>query len=313
MTTTELCQTEECDREIRDTAYVCDRCGDRLRRLLAMLGDSALERPRVLEYPHLPEHRCADCGTGIEGHPVRNELRETGLPLMEPGLVADLERAMSKLGSTWGTSDGPTRSPYGYRSAEARWTLRDTMTRAGDEIARIRGLFRPYNSLPALGAWLSTQVDWMRHQPQGAELIDELTACMREGLRAIDNSAKRLLIGACDATIPDEQGMSIECGEQLYAREYDVEVECSRCGTRHKTRDTWDRMLDKSEDLLMTRTEIALALAGWGYKISPKRLENWATRGRLLRRGLSTGRPARPLYRLGDVRDLLGEDRATTA
>lgn len=315
--TNQTCAVQDCGREIPDIEYVCSPCGDRLTRLLAAVGDHAVERPRVLSKPHLPEHqRCPDCGTGIPGHPLVNTYRETGLPSTERGLADELLISMSKPSLHLDTDDdGEARVvlPYGYRAAEARWTLRDALTATGDEIARVRGQFRPYNSLQALAAWLSSQVDWMRHQPAGGVLIGELLDALRQAVRSIDNPVRRLLIGACDATIADEQGASVECGEQLYAREYDVEVECSRCGTVHTTRDTWDRMLDKSEDLLMTRTEIARALAGFGVTVSEKRLENWATRGRLLRRGMSTGRPVRPLYRLGDVRDLLAEtDRASS-
>jgi len=136
-------------------------------------------------------------------------------------------------------------------------------------------------------------------------VIDELTACMRAGLRAIDNPGKRLLIGACDATIADEQGMSVECGAQLYAREYDVVIECPACGTEHQTRETWDRMLAKSEDLLLTRMEIVHALSGFGVKVTDNQLQGLTRRGRLEAKGMSSGRPPRPMYRLGDVRDVL--------
>lgn len=309
--TTDRCMVEDCDREISDRqGYVCESCGNQLRRLLGALADVPVERPRVLQHPHLPEHElCDDCGLGILGHPVVNVLRETGLPALDPGLVADLERAMTKA-SLWRPPDGDreagvTRGAYAYGPAEARWTLRDTLTHVGDEIARVRGLHRPYNSLQALGAWLVEQVEWMRHHPGGADLIEELTYCMRAGLRAIDNPGKRLLIGACDATIADEQGMSVECGAQLYAREYDVEIECTTCGTVHQTRDTWDRMLAKSENLLLTRTEIVHALSGFGVTVTANQLQGLTRRGRLIARGMSSGRPPRPMYRLGDVRDVL--------
>lgn len=298
--TTELCTVEDCDRQIPDTAYVCPQCGDRLRLLLGGLSDDPIDRPMVLQHPHLPEHeRCDDCGQGKPGHPLVNVLRATGLPLLDPGLVADLERAMTKVSSRG------KGLPYAYGTAEARWTLRDTLTACGDEIARTRGQMRPYNSLPALGGWLSRQVDWLRHQPHGGDVIAELTACMRAGLHAIDNRGRRLMIGACDATIADERGASVECGEQLYAREHDVEVECERCGTTHQTRETWDRMLAKSEDMLLTRTEIVLALSGFGVKVTADQLQGLTRRGRLQARGLSSTRPPRPVYRLGDVRDVL--------
>lgn len=300
MMTTERCRVEECDNEISDQAYVCPQCGDRLRRLLGLLSSVPNDRVLVLEYPHLPEHeRCDDCGADVPGHPVVNVRRTTGLPTMDPGLVDDLVRAMGKVSSR---GDGLA---YAYRPAEARWTLRDTLTASADGIAHTRGLFRPLNSLQALGGWLTAQVDWLRHQPHGGEVIDELTACIRAGVHAIDNPAKRLLIGVCNATIADERGASVECGAQMYAREHDVEVECTNCGTMHPTRETWDRSIGASEDLLLTRTELVRALSGFGVTVTANQLQGLTRRGRLEAKGMSSSRPARPMYRLGDVRDVL--------
>ncbi|GAB3166675.1 hypothetical protein GCM10027059_26000 [Myceligenerans halotolerans] len=286
----QLCMVEDCDRGVPDTAYVCPQCGDRLRRLLDGLVDRPVARPHVQQR--------------VAGSSFETESVPTGLPEIDPGLATQLVETMANV-STSVRAIG--RLPYRYQTGEARWTLRDAMTAVADEIARTRGLFRPLDTMQALATWLSTQIDWMRHQPSGGDLIGDLTSAVRQAVRAIDNAPARVAIGACDATIADEEGASVECQAPLYAREGDVEIECPRCGTTHRTAETWDRMLARSEDLLLTRMEIVRALAGFGVNVSEKRLEHWAARGRLPRRGMSTGRPARPLYRLGDVRDLLGQ------
>jgi predicted RNA-binding Zn-ribbon protein involved in translation (DUF1610 family) len=297
MTTTQLCAVEDCDREIRDTAYVCTPCGDRLRRLLAAMVDRPVE-PR-----HVPQR--------VPGTSFETEMVPTGLPEIDPGLATQLVETMANV-STSVRAVG--RLPYRYQTGEARWTLRDAMVAVADEIARTRGLFRPLNDLQVVARWLSTQIDWMRHQPAGGDLIGDLITAVRQAVRAIDNPAARVVVGACDAMIADELCTSVECGTPLYAFETDVEVECPGCGATHKTAETWDRMLARTEDLLLTRMEIVRALSGFGVTVSEKRLEHWAARGRLPRRGMSTGRPARPLYRLGDVRTLLAEaERAVGA
>lgn len=316
MTIKQLCRVEGCDREVPEIEYVCSPCGIRLKHLLAAVADRPVERPMVLSMPHLPEHeRCYDCGSGIAGHPLVNEYRPTGLPAAELGLAAELEVSMSKPSLTVDVQDGKAKValPYTYRAAEAQWTLRDALTAVGDEIARVRGLFKPLNTMPALAAWLTSQLNWMRHQPAGGELIGELTHALRQAVRSIDNVASREQVGVCDATVVDGHGYSVACGEPLYVRRGAEEVGCPKCGTTHLADDTWNKTLAKSEDLLLTRSEIARALAG---QVTVKQLEHWADPergGRLVRKGWTATRPPRPRYRLGDVRDLIEERRASTA
>ncbi|MFJ2298142.1 hypothetical protein [Oerskovia paurometabola] len=305
------CAVDGCNRSTGDMAYVCPECGDALLALLRSVPDIRGERSRVLCYPHLPHHeRCDGCGT--PDHPRLNPLRETGERPVSPGLATDLDDAIARQSTGIGIvpadpehelpdESGLVRLPYGYRASEARWELLSTMTATGDDIARRRGLFRPLNTLDALANWLTHQVQWLRQQPDGADTIAALTDLLRAARRVIDRPADRKYAGPCTATTVDEHGLATDCAGELYALHGRATVTCPDCGTDYPldARRAWLR--DQADDMLLPATELARAIDGLGIQVKAATLRKWASRKRILNRGTDT----HPLYRVGDVIDLV--------
>ncbi|MFC8796968.1 hypothetical protein ACFT2C_04500 [Promicromonospora sp. NPDC057138] len=89
----------------------------------------------------------------------------------------------------------------------------------------------------------------------------------------IDNMPAPERVGVCDAAVIDSHGYEVACWEPLYVRREAAEVECPACGTMHLADDIWNKTLAASEDPLLTRSEIARALAG---QVTIKQLEHWA-------------------------------------
>lgn len=201
------------------------------------------------------------------------------------------------------------RLPYGYRASEARWELLSTMTATGDDIAARRGLFRPLNTLDALANWLGHQVQWLRQQPDGADTIAVLTDLLRAARRVIDRPADRKYAGPCTATTVDEDGLAQDCTGELYTHPDRETVTCPDCGTNYPldARRAWLR--DQAEDKLLPATELARAIDGLGVQAKAATLRKWASRKRILNRGTDT----HPLYRVGDVIDLVTDCAAVLA
>lgn len=319
MSTTQLCTVDGCARQVPDTCYVCPECGDALLALLRSVPDVVGERRRVLTYPHRPHHeRCDDCGT--PDHPHLNPLRETGERPVSPGLATDLDDAIARQSTGIGIvpadheaglpdETGLVRLPYGYRASEARWELLSTMTATGDDIAARRGLFRPLNTLDALANWLGHQVQWLRQQPDGADTIAALTDLLSAARRVIDRPADRKYAGPCTATTVDEDGLVQGCAGELYALPGHTTVTCPDCGASYPldARRAWLR--DQAEDMLLPATELARAVDGLGVQVKAATLRKWASRKRILNRGTDT----HPLYRVGDVIDLVTGGTAAIA
>lgn len=202
--------------------------------------------------------------------------------------------------------------PWNEKAASARDELLRTLTEAADAIATKRQLFRPLNTWEALGRWLAEQVSWMRAQPDGPDMHRHLIDRLRAADRVVDAPSMRAFVGRCPTEIADDDGNTTTCDTELWAPpgRYTSDVKCRACGTAHPIADRRRSLLGRADDMLLPRTDLARALSGFGVEITPKQLENWTTRGRLSTHGYTNTRPGRPLYRVGDVLDLLAADRA---
>lgn len=296
--TTQQCGIDTCGRDIPDTAYTCTDCGDRLHRLLLLLPDRYSDRATVLTYPHLPHN------------PDTNPYRETGDTPVQRGLAADLDDAITRptvirpdqADAPFAQTAATTPLPYGYTPSETKWELLDTLTRWADDIAKRRGLFRPLNTLQALGPWLAAQVAWLRQQPDGPDAIDEMTAALRHALHVIDRPADRKYAGPCTATTINPDGLATDCDGELYARPNATTIPCPSCGAEYDVNDRRAWLLEQAQDMLLPATELARAVDGLGVAITGAMIRGWVHRGRLLAHRDGWGRP---VYRVGDVLELV--------
>ncbi|MFC8732166.1 hypothetical protein ACFT5B_06890 [Luteimicrobium sp. NPDC057192] len=266
--TNQQCGLDDCARDIPDTAYVCVECAERLHRLLLLLPDQERQRARVLTYPHLP----FDADT--------NPYRETGDVPVRHGLAADLDDAITRptvvhpdqTDATYAQTAATTPLPYGYTPSEAKWVLLDTLRRWGDDIAHRRGLFRPFDTLQALGPWLAAQVGWLRQQPDGPAAIDEMTAGLRNALRVIDRPADRKYAGPCTATITDPDGLARDCDGELYARPGAHAIPCPSCGAEYDVADRRAWLLAQIDDMAFPVSDLARVLNGLGVPVTSSQI-----------------------------------------
>ena len=217
-------------------------------------------------------------------------------------LADDLDTALTRqarLGNRNGSRPTETPVPYDQRAGDAAAELARVLRRWAYRIKRETGSGYPPRRLALLAAWLRPRVGWLRYHPDGAEAHREILDAVRAARRIIDRPADRLYAGPCD------------CGEDLYAKLSAAYVECH--STTHEHPIVWpveDRrrwLLTSAEDVLATSGEISRALTRMNQPLTPEAIRGYVARGRLAAKGERTdpGRKAVPLYRLGDVLDIL--------
>lgn len=149
----------------------------------------------------------------------------------------------------------------------------------------------PADEIGHLAVFVLAQVEWLRHHEAGHEAVDEIRGAVERVRLVVDRPPDRWYAGACD-----------QCGVDLYVRVGTFAAVC-RCGSTYDvpTRRSW--LLDKAEDVLCNATDMSRALSNLDQPVTADRIWKWRERGQLLEH--ARDRRGRPLYRVGDIRDLL--------
>lgn len=295
----------ECGRPIQDTAVVCPHCAHQLDAALHELADhQGLAYDLDITLSKQANITSANTAGQAEEPQAKTPgtLRTSQLPFH-----GGASRAASELKTvlvTWariviketGAGTVPTLGPA-CRSCQHH-SCRDIRTRglpAADTIAGIAAWLRPY-------------VGWLRYHEAGQEAVDGICDAVAAARRCIDRPAERLYAGPCT------------CGADLYARLDAAHVVCR--DVAHEEALSWpveERrrwLLKSAEDVLATTTEISRALTRYQQPVTPEMLRGYVHRKRLGARG-ARAVPGRkepvPLYRLGDVLDILAQQAEKVA
>jgi hypothetical protein len=218
----------------------------------------------------------------------------------------------------WPQTAANTPLPFGYAASEAGYVARQTVLSWADRITAIRA-HRVPETWGEVGDYLRQHaLNWIAAHPDGPQIIDELTAAIRNAHRCIDRPAERRYIGICGAlieiTLPTLPAavMAADCPEQLYALGDHEHAECPRCGTKWDVRARQDAMLNQLRDHVLNAADMARAVDGLGVDLTPERIRKWKSRGLIAPALDRNGNPradvhGRPLYRVGDVLDIVAD------
>lgn len=158
----------------------------------------------------------------------------------------------------------------------------------------------PPHTLTGLAAWLRPRVGWLRHHHDGQRAQQEILSAVRAARAAVDRPAERLYAGPCD-----------ECGEDMYGRPGARIVECPPCELVYEVEARRQWLLRSAEDVLATATEIARAITRLGQPVTPEAIRGLVHRKQLFAHGVRpVGKREVPVYRLGDVLDVLAQRAA---
>jgi hypothetical protein len=282
---------ERCGDRIHDTAYVCSRCASWLASDLdlvakvageAMVTIGRLDRiarvgGRGEDVAEDTSCTCPTC-TDPDAAEPDSALYPTSWPV-NLGAGVRHDAAVGEL-TTWVRHVAETRGipgpPYATHSAEQ-----------GQRV----------HPLTACAAWLTGQLDWLRHRPEAAEAFDALVAACRVILRVVDRGPERVIVGQCPCQVVREDGRPAEC---LYAVRGAAQVTCRSCGTSYDVDSTRDMLKRRLDQALFTGAEIATLVAylGEGQREPIRKLiKVWHSRGLLVVHDYG-GQPA---YRFGEV------------
>lgn len=201
------------------------------------------------------------------------------------------------------------RLPLGLPAADAAFVARNTILANVEWIAAIRGHAIP-QTWTTVASYLLDALDWVTRHPDGAQVVDELTAAVVNARRTIDRPADRAYVGRCstplDATDLTGALAAAACSQELYALADRTHITCPRCGTTWDVRARQDAMLAELREHVLPAADIARAVDGLGVPITAERIWQWKRRGVLAPALDEHGRHrtdmrGRPLYRVGDV------------
>lgn len=141
---------------------------------------------------------------------------------------------------------------------------------------------------------LLPRVDHIAAHQWAADTVLELDRVVAQSIRVIDRPPSRNYAGPCD-----------QCGHDLYAVGGKPTVTCRECGIEYNLTARREWLLARVHDQLATAVEISRALTSLELPVTADRIRQWKTRERIEVK--AHDRIGRPLYRVGDVVDLLVE------
>jgi hypothetical protein len=280
-----------CARPVADSAYVCRGCAEHLARRLgditALADDLTLTRTRQAKLG----------GTG-------------------PGVVRR-------------NQDRPL--PWNERASRAEHELRTELVAWVRIVIEERGGRLPKDTLADMSGYLLGAVEWLRHYPAGAAAVNGIGHAVAQVRVVIDRAPDRWYAGQCSAptltvdllacdhdchpgpaceqcqpTHDDATATGIGCPEHVYFEPGATTARCRTCGTEHDVEQRRKILRARAEDILATTTELVTAVSSIDRPVPTSTIRSWVHRKRLEKRGETLD--GRPLYRVGDVLDLIAAD-----
>jgi hypothetical protein len=258
-----------CYAPIADDAYLCGGCSDRLKVLLS-------EVPGVAE----------------DLQDTRLRLNRTGGP---------------KVGVTSRSADKPL--PWNQTASDAQEVLETVLAYRARVVAqRLRKTLTGSATNEALSKFLLRHFELLRHDQDAPDALDELSDAIALARRVVDLAPDQWYAGQCGHSEPAADGSGpVVCPADLYARVGAEWVDCRVCCTRYDVAERRKWLLQLVEDQLATMGELSAALSTLGRPLTKDSINGYVKRGRLTAHGVN--QRGYPVYRVGDLLDLIAEPR----
>lgn len=262
-----------------DDATVCAPCARRIADALRELAGLAPE----LDVTIARQGRSGGGGRGADRHPLPVDLgaSEHAWAVVNTVVtwIRDTARSRGITAVRYPRTVGPTCRTNAGVPGCAHASCR-TIARSG----------QPVDELAEAIRWLAGQVEWLRHQPDAVQAMDELEDACALATRIVDSSDPLVIVGACP------------CGQRVYGRKGRDYATCRGCGERYDIERSKQELRRHLDAQLMTAAEIAtlamyLELTDSRHR-TRKLINVWSGRGVIATRGQTNDGPT---YRFGEV------------
>jgi hypothetical protein len=250
---------------------------------------------------------CGSCLTELV-----TALRHLAFSIVEgrrgPGLVQDLQDTAFRRDNLGPGSVGvrsrlaETPAPFHEAAAAFLHEVRYDITRwARNVAATYPHLTLTATTIPKAAEWMATFPNLLAEHPYAHTLHAEIVAMVRQIRRMIDRAPDKVYLGQCGFEIDGEA-----CPQDLYVLPSRDSVHCPTCGSDWDTQARREHLLRVVEDQLATAAEVSQALSRLARPVSAAAIRSYVHRGKLDQHPPLPQDPKhRPLYRIGDVLDLL--------
>jgi len=250
-----------------------------------------------------------------------------------PSWLSELQRTETRQSNTSGPDGGkPTKRaeqplPFDARAVVLAEQARNGLSSWIRHLCEQRGLTTPKLDRTAhMAVWLTAHVAAIAQDEAAADCYTAMVELRRALMRHVDNLGKRWA-GPCTAMV-DEYALSLDsgdqlrpvlvqtgtrrqCGADLRTRPGSPVIICAECGAEYDPIERAQWTLGQSRDHLDSAAFIAHALTDAGYPVKRNTITMWARREKLF--AWREDDLGRPLYRVGDVLDLVLAARRTAA
>lgn len=228
--------------------------------------------------------------------PVRGALLSTQLPFL-PGMATQAYAAINAITTTARDIcetrgiQVPMPGPMAGPLCRAGWGCKHPSC----ALIRTRSIDHP---AARAAAFLLTQLDWIRKHADAVAYVGELSAAAATLVRCVDRPPNTAYAGPCWEKLDDGR-----CDFELYALEDAATAECGGCGATHVLADRRKWLRGEAQDALAIAAMLAAGLSSLDMPVTSSMIRNYAARGRIVAHGHDP--VGRPLYRVGDVVDVL--------
>ena len=280
-TTHPLCP--HCGQPCPDGAYFCPRLATRLRTGLLWLASLAGDVDDQVA-------KLDRSGPATAGAPAAKER-----PLPVNLDAAETAWVAASAVTSWVSDVAERRGvPFPYAAAAPPRQAGPLCVQAGraagcghpsceQMVADVNRAASPAHPVRRLALWLLDHVEWLRHQPDGVDAVDELGDAVRQVEQAVDRQRDRWYAGPCGEPAFTEVGGGGVCDGELYAVSGARSARCPKCGTvvdAHARRD-W-LLGEVAEVTLAAPGRLALAAAAVTRSpVTPARVRGLIHRGTL--------------------------------
>jgi hypothetical protein len=296
---TTLCTTPGCGNP-SPSAFVCVQCGDELKKSLSYLPGLLIDLEEV----------------------TLTRQDKMGMPPTFNRTGIDLSKDRKPLPPHLRSKDAgyalpSTPWPYSQAASVELDDAVNTLTTWTRHVVEVRGLrpLAPHVELhrdirtataTACARWLHVNVEAVRQDEAGGQIVDEIAYLVRTLTHAVDVQDEGEFMGQCDAPIKVDISANVvsiatdPCGGKLYAKTGRATARCPKCNTEHDVAARKREAIEQLDDAIATAREIANGLTTLLQPVTPSMIRQMAFRGQIVGRGFAHDGLS-VLYRVGDV------------